>query len=1711
MNNAKQAPLFMPFGKIPNTTNQLNSACTVCQRLGKPTANHHSLSQCPISAKYKTLTQCPKKDRLCILNNAIMRLMEDAGKTVEKEDLQGSNKQSSCSAVRLGGFKLPQRAPEVDHYPQFHLRTLKAVPSMSLSVKAFGVLFTITLDSGATVSFVSRRLCKLLGVQIRPNGQLATLADPRYQVRSAGEVDFIVTETTTGKALLRVRALVMEKLAVDCYGGTTFHLDNHLVPDITASLVSAHGGMFVFNVPPHGQHPSPPPSFSAASDPFILSTPMPLKSIPTISPSQASQLRDFQEEGEVGLEEKERGRGGDEELAKAALKETRQSTGLGEPILMKAPKSILPDGTYHIPLKGTATASSVLILPPTPRIDSSQPAWHPQVCEVLAGSAIYVNHTSNPLSHPKNTHFRALPMAAAEAEAVQPSLPIKPKQALLVPPASPESILTQLKINTSLLTSAQLATLEDIHLRNLSAFDEDMTEGFRDTANPYRATFTFRKENRPPPFKIWVPNFNQRCQDLLQAKCDQLEQQGVLVDPQQHNIPIRHVSPSFITQKARAKHKQLEHCSLDEIRFISCFNVLNDSIHPIPGRSNSYNDILKFFSRHRYLVCADLSSSYFQIRMATKHWKYLGIMTPHRGIRVMTRLGQGLLNSDVDLDQVLGRVLGDEQTAGFCLAARDDVFVGANTIDECIANWDTVLTKLNQHNLKVNPRKVRVMLGDVEVFGHRVVDGTVRPSDHIITSLAATTPSDLVSVRQVNSWKGLYKTLIRHLPHLASVMTPFDQACASKVSTSKFDWSRPGILAAFNTATSHLKEIQTTYLPKPQEQLVLEPDTSSSELCTGWALYTLRKTDQGIQKLPVQYASGKLAGYMARWCPCEKEGVGAVLAIDQVRHWVNESHLPTIVLPDNKPVVDAAALMRLGRHSTNARLQQLLACVNKSNVIFRHNSAKAGMHIVPDALSRLSGTSCGCKDCQVERFLDDIPEKVAFMPVTLATIVLSSIDPATLAALTPDLTLIMGPGAGPIPLGSRQTWINLQADCPDCIRFIACKKEGQMPGNKDKDRTVLNKLFKSCEVDRGLIVSKNFDPITMREISRVYVPASLLESILTVMHVRLRHPLPTQLQSTFERYFIAFRVKGTCEAIAVDCSLCTALRRFPKELDTFAPSPGPLHPGSHMNADVMRRASQLILVNCDRFSNFVTACLTPSENREDMIQSLLSVITPVRHSSRVQVRTDRAKALCSLADRPDPQLADNGIHLDLGDHGNKNSNAAVDKMIQELEAELRRLSPEGQKITAGILSQAVTSLNSRVRGHGYTASQVHFSRDANTGTNLAIKDEKLWRMREERKAKAAPPPPPSPQLKPGRTVYLKGDGSKHKAREPFIITDTGDKVTVQKMLHTDPTSAAPPRITHQKQKIDPRFIYIPPHRRATKPLWQETVPGSWHREMPRQEPLPLRRPPPCNPPPWRPTRPATLWEEEEFVVLHQVDVRGEEEDVEGGGAHGGQERPEAVVQEAEDEVEAGDAVEQGDVVEAGDAVEAVGDGNEGEVQPEGDWAEEGVDEPPLPNIPPQQFEHPPWPPIPRKRLLGIGGPPMARRRKKASPQAVRPPLDIPGRLVSVGEAIKFLLPEHQGGERRGGVMSATVLHTAKTVQRRYPTDYNVRTQDHINMSVRLTEAPGWWVFRRGRWHAGNHPETPPPDVYPEEEEVSDEEDPGGGAHGEEGAAGGAQH
>ena len=86
---------------------------------------------------------------------------------------------------------------------------------------------------------------------------------------------------------------------------------------------------------------------------------------------------------------------------------------------------------------------------------------------------------------------------------------------------------------------------------------------------------------------------------------------------------------------------------------------------------------------YKYHIFFDLTNSYFQVPMSKTMWPYLGVMTPYRGLRVLTRAGQGLQNSDTELEQLICLVLGDDITAGYTLIARDDGIIGGDIVEVC--------------------------------------------------------------------------------------------------------------------------------------------------------------------------------------------------------------------------------------------------------------------------------------------------------------------------------------------------------------------------------------------------------------------------------------------------------------------------------------------------------------------------------------------------------------------------------------------------------------------------------------------------------------------------------------------------------------------------------------------------------------------------------------------------------------------------------------------------------------------------------------------------------------------------------------------------------------------------------------------------------------------------------------------------------------------
>ena len=1275
------------------------------------------------------------------------------------------------------------------------MNRLVPIPSQILAVKYGQYHLDITLDSGATVSYLRLDKALELKVPIYPNNQLALLADMKTRMSSVGEIDILVT---IENIQLRLRALVMKHLQAVCFGGTTFHADNNIGTHLKEGTILLHGKYKVYQsnkcpvIPLH-----PPPLESRLDDTSSM------------------------------------------QLSSTSYHPTHESALFAAPqklnaVALPIDKVVYPGDLLSIPLPPHSSSTGFISMSPSFPNAYDDEQWIPQICQVVNGEALFRNNSNRPLLARKNSHFRPHLVNICRLETLRS--PSKSHGSMSNDPVtisktksssqscvSTTDMISMIQINTSVISEEQHSRIVSIHSEYGKVFDNDLKRGYNHKAGQFFAEFTF--VNKPPPTKVYSPQYNKRCADLQQAKCDELESQGVLVDPKAYGISVLHVSPSWIQQKGRAKHKNLQDCTLDELRFITAFNTLNDCIRPKPTTSCSATTIFKFLAQWKFHIFGDLNNSYFQLPVRKRLWGYLGVQTPYKGVRVMTRTGQGLLGSDVELGELLSRVLGQEIFDGFCVAIRDDIIIGGHTQDDAINNYETVLNKLHSCNLKLSPNKVRIFPSDTEVYGYRIKDGCILPSDHTIKSLGKTNIEALVTNKHINSWKGLYKTLIGHLPGLSSVMSPFDSATAGKNSVEKFIWT-PFLTNAFNQAMDHLKQINKTFLPRPDEQLILLPDAMSIEPCIGWVLYVVRNN----KNLPVMFCTAKLKDYMSKWFPCEKEAMGVVVSLDQCSHWISESKLPTLVGPDCLSVVKAADLIRRGKHSTNPRLQSLLASVNRRNIKFFHNSAKAGLHRVPDYLSRMKDKTCHSKDCAIERFLDDVPINIQAMhmacsdpvPDILSMCLLDQLPPpAIIAATSQELEDKLLKTSGPIPLGSRQSWMEIQKSDIDCQAVYNMKIFGEAPRKKHTN-SHRNRIFKESIADKGLLVVRSFDDRKMREFDRIVVPPTFLDSILTVLHIKLNHPKQSQLKQVFNRYFFSPKTDAALKTLYEACHLCISFSKFPKQLECYNPKQFPEHPGAVMNVDVLKRAGQFILVNTDLFSSYTTTCLTASEKAVDLAKAIIQATTPVRRASTLLIRADKAPGFISLASESNSPLKDLGIELELGDDYNKNSNCSVDKIINELEVEIKKFSPDGEKISPSELAKATMILNNKIRKRNLTASEIHFSRDTFDHSNLHLCDRQLQEEQKDLrlqnhksliKSRASKDnPAPQEEFIQGDLVFTHNSGSKHQSRNPHIIvgTDSAGKTLLKKTLHTSPFTPKSINISPFTKRVDKKFIYKPP-------------------------------------------------------------------------------------------------------------------------------------------------------------------------------------------------------------------------------------------------------------------------------------------------------------
>ena len=119
------------------------------------------------------------------------------------------------------------------------MRLLTPQPSQILTVfTKTGKPIDITLDGGATGSFMKLEFAQSHGFKIWPNNQTAGLADSKTNVKSIGYVEEVFFRD---KWSVHFKGLVVPELKANVYGGQPFIIDNDIIQRPAKNIITIHG------------------------------------------------------------------------------------------------------------------------------------------------------------------------------------------------------------------------------------------------------------------------------------------------------------------------------------------------------------------------------------------------------------------------------------------------------------------------------------------------------------------------------------------------------------------------------------------------------------------------------------------------------------------------------------------------------------------------------------------------------------------------------------------------------------------------------------------------------------------------------------------------------------------------------------------------------------------------------------------------------------------------------------------------------------------------------------------------------------------------------------------------------------------------------------------------------------------------------------------------------------------------------------------------------------------------------------------------------------------------------------------------------------------------------------------------------------------------------------------------------------------------------
>nr|XP_022310274.1 uncharacterized protein LOC111115730 isoform X2 [Crassostrea virginica] len=860
-------------------------------------------------------------------------------------------------------------------------------------------------------------------------------------------------------------------------------------------------------------------------------------------------------------------------------------------------------------------------------------------------------------------------------------------------------------------------------------------KGYNGASGPLKAVVNMGQV-KPPQRKGRLPQYNKQLLSTLQDKFDELEACGVFAKPEIAKVNVEYVNPSFLVKKPSGG-----------FRLVTAFADVGRYSKPQPSLMPDVDSTLRQIAQWKYIAITDLTQAFYQIPLAKESMKYCGVVTPFRGVRVYARSAMGMPGSETILEELTCRVLGDLVQEGVVAKLADDLYCGGSTPEDLLNNFTRTLHALQRNGLNLSASKTVIAPRETTILGWIWREGTLRASPHRIAALATCQPPSTVT--GLRSFIGAFKVLGRVLKGCSQIISPLDTATAGKDSKDKIQWT-DDLHSHFEKAQKSLSSSQTITLPQATDQLWIVTDGALRSGGLGATLYVNRNNKLYLSG----FFSAKLRGNQHTWLPCEVEALSISAAVKHFSPYIVQSSLNACVLTDSKPCVQAFEKMCRGEFSASPRVSTFLSTVSRFQVSLRHVSGAA---ILPTDFSSRNVPTCDNPSCQICTFVNATAQSVV-QRVT-----------------TEDIE----EGRAKMPFTTRTSWLTIQQDCPDLRRTHAHLLQGTRPSKKLTNVRDVKRYLQHAVIakDGLLVVTRNVPFHPTQEC--IIVPRSVLEGLLTSIHISLDHPTASQLKKVVNRFFFALDMDKAINNTTEKCHQCTALKSSPKFQPEHSSSQPPERVGYLFAVDVLKRERQLILVLREYVTSYTRTLLIENERHETLREGLLilcSELLPLDGPFAV-IRTDPAPGFAALI--KDKLLAKHRISIEVGHVKNINKNPVAERAIQELEAEILRHDPMCRTVTPLSLCLITSRLNTRIRSRGVSAKEMWTHRDQFSHEQIPVDDYELISKQHDMKLDNHPHSQASKQ--PGKSfapechsrvgdlVYLYCDRNKSKTRDRYIV------------------------------------------------------------------------------------------------------------------------------------------------------------------------------------------------------------------------------------------------------------------------------------------------------------------------------------------------------